>query len=265
MSGLSADVEAALRRAEALDGEGRAAAREVARALLALHGEGLRRLLAAVEQGVPPARDPLLAGLFELHGLSGGGGLIPAGRLTARRPGDDRHERCGLCGEGLAGHHDHLADGDRGALLCACPACAVLFSAGGGRYRRVVPHARALAGPPIADADWQALGVPVALAFFRTRAAGGAAAVFPGPAGATEAPVPADAWRRLCERHPELAALAPEVEALLVDRRGTPPRQLRVSIDHAYRLVAVLRASWRGWSGGPGVDRALAAFFEGLR
>jgi hypothetical protein len=76
--------------------------------------------------------------------------------------------------------------------------------------------------------------------------------------------VTAAAWSTLCNNHPELASLEPEVEALLVDRRGTPARQLRVSIDRAYRLAGILRTSWRGWSGGPGVERALTAFFEGL-
>jgi hypothetical protein len=266
VSELATEVEAALRRAEALGGEAAAAARELARALLAVHREGLRRLLALVEKGQPPASDPLLAALFDLHGLSGDDQLIPAHRLalSARQAPSAEHTRCGLCGERLTEDHPHLADGRTGKLLCGCLACAVLFDGDERRYRRIVPHARALVGPPIADAEWQALGVPVGLAFFRRRAAGEVLAVFPGPAGTSEAPVTAAAWSTLCNNHPELASLEPEVEALLVDRRGTPARQLRVSIDRAYRLAGILRTSWRGWSGGPGVERALTAFFEGL-
>jgi hypothetical protein len=273
VSELAANVEAAIRRAEALGGEAAAAAREVARSLLALHREGLRRLLALREKGPgngrspqPTAKDPLLAALFELHGLGPDEQLIPAHRLaaSARPPSAGDHLRCGLCGDHLPEDHPHLAESGTARLLCGCLACAILFDGGDGRYRRIVPHARALAGPPIDDAEWQALGVPVALAFFRRRPAGDVLATFPGPAGNSEAPVTTAAWTSLCARHPELAALEPDVEALLVDRRSTPPRQLRVSIDHGYRLAGILRSSWRGWSGGPGVDQALTAFFAGL-
>jgi hypothetical protein len=265
MSALWAEVEAAIRRAEALDGEARAVAQDVARTLLALHGEGLRRLLTAIEQGRPPATDPAVAGMLELHGLGPGGELIPPRRLAAGPGADGEHSRCELCGERVPAEHGHLADGHDGKLLCACLACGVLFDGSDARYRRVVPHARALAGPPIGDLEWQALEVPVSLAFFRVRAGGGVLAVFPGPAGTTQASVPAAAWSALCRNHPDLTSLVPELEALLVDRRVHPPRQLRVSIDHGYRLVGVLRSSWRGWSGGPQVDGALAAFFEGLQ
>jgi hypothetical protein len=58
--------------------------------------------------------------------------------------------------------------------------------------------------------------------------------------------------------------LAPDVEALLVHRLGEARACYRVSIDHGLSLVGLVRASWRGLSGGPEVQDALRSFFAGL-
>ena len=40
----------------------------------------------------------------------------------------DATERCELCGMGLGGEHQHLVQPAQHRLVCACDACAILFS-----------------------------------------------------------------------------------------------------------------------------------------
>jgi hypothetical protein len=178
-------------------------------------------------------------------------------------------ERCGLCAAPLASEHPHLMDVRAHALLCACRACALLFdrsAAGMGQYRRVPDRCRLLAGVAVSDAQWAALGVPVAMAFFSySSEAGGVVGYYPGPLGVTEAIVDADAWRAVERANPVLATIAPDVEALLVDRRGDSQRYWLVGIDVCYALVGLIRRHWKGLAGGPDVRERIAQFFETLR
>jgi hypothetical protein len=136
---------------------------------------------------------------------------------------------------------------------------------------------RSISSLAVGDAQWAALGVPVGLAFlYWSSAVGGPLAVYPGPAGATEAPVAPEAWDDLLAHAPDLRELEPDVEALLVRRprlgegRGGPAApgdgaaHLLVSIDLCYELVGLLRAHWRGFGGGDDAWRALDDFFAGL-
>ena len=76
-------------------------------------------------------------------------------------------ERCDLCGLEIGAEHDHLLDPAERRLACACGACAVLFSAQSGtKYKRVPRDVTALDGLAISDAQWEALRLPIDLAFF---------------------------------------------------------------------------------------------------
>jgi hypothetical protein len=58
--------------------------------------------------------------------------------------------------------------------------------------------------------------------------------------------------------------MAEDVEALLVNRaRGARDAWL-VPLSDCYRLVAVVRAHWKGISGGDDVTREIARFFASL-
>ena len=61
-----------------------------------------------------------------------------------------------------------------------------------------------------------------------------------------------------------LAELQPDVEALLVNRARGARRHLIVPIDDCYRLVAVIRTTWKGLSGGREVWEEIARFFDRL-
>jgi hypothetical protein len=193
-----------------------------------------------------------------------GGPLASLRRFV--RPRDSR-ERCDLCGTGLAADHSHLVEPATRRLACACDACAVLFtSQGAGKYRRIPRRAQFLPDFRLTDVAWQALGLPINLAFFlHSTAAGGVVALYPSPAGATEAPVSPEAWQMLAEDNPVLRELEPDVEALLVNRVGEARESYRAGIDVCYHLVGLLRTHWRGLSGGTEAWAEIGRFFADLK
>ena len=176
-------------------------------------------------------------------------------------------ERCDLCGAPLPAEHEHLAEPTARRLVCACRACALLF--GGqeaGRFRPVPRRLERLTGLRLGDERWAGLGVPVSLAFFyRSTASGGVVAVYPSPAGPLESPVEADDWNALVADHPALRDLAPDVEAVLVNRVNGADDVFRCSLDHCYHLIGLVRAHWTGMTGGPELWRAVEGYFARLR
>jgi hypothetical protein len=176
-------------------------------------------------------------------------------------------ERCELCSAPLADQHAHLLELASRQLVCACDACAILFDAqGAGKYRRTPRDIRALADFRLSDEMWQGLDLPINLAFFlHSTAAGRIVALYPSPAGATEAHPPPDGWQMLVEDNPILSALAPDVEALLVNRLSSPPVYYLVGIDKCYELVGLIRTHWRGLSGGKAVGQEIDRFFAALK
>jgi hypothetical protein len=130
----------------------------------------------------------------------------------------------------------------------------------------VYPRAQRLPDFQMSDVQWNGLGPPVNLAFFFRRAADGQVVVlYPSPGGATEAPVPLDAWQDLTEANPVLGELEPDVEALLVYRLGAAREYYRLSIDECFRLVGVVRTHWRGLSGDTEVWKELDRYFARLK
>jgi hypothetical protein len=176
-------------------------------------------------------------------------------------------ERCELCGNGLPPEHAHLLELPVRRIVCSCDACAILFSGtGASRYRRIPRTATALPGFRMSDAQWASLRVPINLAFFfRNGETNAVAALYPSPAGATEAALPLDAWPELVGQNPALAELEPDVEALLVNRLGESRDYFRAPIDECFKLVGLIRSRWRGLSGGAEVWDAVAQFFAALR
>jgi Family of unknown function (DUF5947) len=190
-----------------------------------------------------------------------GQGSAPGQGSAAR--GAATGERCDLCGLPVPDEHRHLHDDDRGELLCACRACSVLFerSAAGGRHYRLVPERRVRL---TAGASPEDLGVPVGLAFFVKARDGSVTARYPSPMGTTQYEVQAGAWTGMVRRHPELGSMQPDVEAFLVNTaRGADERWI-VPVDLCYRLVAVIKGTWKGLSGGSLVWQEIERFFAQL-
>jgi hypothetical protein len=189
--------------------------------------------------------------------------LIPVARLVDNGRGG--HERCDLCGAGLALQHTHLFDVQRRRLSCACAACGVLFDGDAKRLRPVRRKALCLQEFRITDAQWQALRVPVSLAFFsRSSVLDAVVVAYPGPGGAIESTVPPAAWQALVQDNAALAALEPDTEALLVHRQRETARYFLLSIDECYRLTGLVRSRWRGLTGGDGPEQVIEEFFRAL-
>ena len=192
-------------------------------------------------------------------------------RALAQRPPDAptvEPERCELCRAPIAPDHRHLLELASRELLCACRACSLLFDRGAaseGRYKLVPDRRLRLDGLELDDLTWEELRLPVDIAFFfHGSAAGRVLAFYPSPMGPTESLLSLDAWQALAAANPVLARMAPDVEALLVDRARGARRHWLVPIDECYALVGLIRTRWRGFTGGAEVWRELDRFFGDL-
>lgn len=186
----------------------------------------------------------------------------------ARRPAS--RERCDLCGAAVPDGHAHLLETAKRRLVCACQACAILFSDGGQRYRRVPDRILALDEFRLSDAQWDSLLVPINMAFFyRGGQDGKVTAVYPSPAGATESQLALETWQQIEAENPILQSMEPDVEALLVNRlgeqRGFPVNRYYLApIDQCFKLVGLVRTHWRGLSGGSELWGHLQHYFSQL-
>lgn len=176
-------------------------------------------------------------------------------------------ERCELCSAVLPAEHRHLWETAASRMLCSCDACSILFEGNAAaRYRPITQRAEYLPDFQLSDIAWEALAIPIDLAFFyRSTPAERIVAMYPSPAGATESLLSLEAWQSLEERNPLLAHLAPDVEALLVHRARGARDCYRVSIDECYRLTGLIRSNWRGLSGGTQTWEDIGRFFAGLK
>jgi Family of unknown function (DUF5947) len=178
-------------------------------------------------------------------------------------------ERCELCAEPLSEAHAHVANLDSRAILCTCRACYLLFTHEGaakGRYRAVPERYHYDPGFALTDAQWDAMQIPVRIAFlFVNSSLDRMAAFYPSPAGATESLLPPDTWAEILAANPAFAGIAPDVEALLVHRQPERCECYLVPIDACYQLVGLVRLHWKGFDGGQEAWREIDAFFAGLR
>ncbi|MGH3288831.1 MAG: DUF5947 family protein, partial [Streptosporangiaceae bacterium] len=198
---------------------------------------GLRRFVkrqADTRPGPPPGLPPSIQ-------------QVLAERAAARSDRDaaEGTERCEMCRDVLGQRHGHVVDLEKRSLACTCRACYLLFThegAAGGQYRAVPEHVYHDPGRPLTDADWNELQIPVGMAFFFFNSAlGRVVAGYPGPGGATECELDLAAWDRLVAAHPLLGTLAPDVEAIFVNRTELGNEVFLIPIDECYALVGELR------------------------
>jgi hypothetical protein len=177
-------------------------------------------------------------------------------------------EHCELCGALIPAEHRHVLDLETREVLCSCRPCSVLMhrpAAGGGHWRLIPERRLRLGDFRLEDLTWEQLQIPVDMAFFfHNSAAGRVMAFYPSPMGATESHLELTAWTELEAGNPVLGTLEADVEALLVNRARGARRQWLVPIDDCYRLVAVIRTRWRGFTGGKEVWQEIDRFFADL-
>jgi hypothetical protein len=205
-----------------------------------------------------------------------------------------------MCAAEIPADHGHVADLEHATLICACRACYLLFThsqAGRGRYRAVPDRYLSDPARPLTAADWDALEIPVGLAFFLGSSQGdgspGGRAVavtgfYPSPAGVTECRLDLEAWQRIAGSHPMFSAAAPDVEAILVYRADATASDLihrseptasdltyrgadaeiacfLVPVDACYELAGRMRLQWRGFDGGSEARASIAEFLQHVR
>ncbi|HEU0089806.1 MAG TPA: DUF5947 family protein [Pseudonocardiaceae bacterium] len=197
--------------------------------------------------------------------------FVPGAAPPAPAPDPDAKpvERCEMCAEPIGEWHGHVVDLEGRGLMCTCRGCSLLFTAkgaGGGRYRKVPERYRYAANVPLAEATWDSIGIPVAMAFFFTNSkVERTVAFYPSPAGATESLLSLEAWTDLLAAIPGLGDLEPDVEALLVHRQENGFEFFVVPIDACYQLVGLVRLHWKGFDGGEEAWTAINDFFARLR
>ncbi len=190
----------------------------------------------------------------------------------SRRSSAEPLERCELCSAGLAHEHPHLVELATRTILCACDPCALLFdNTPTGKYKRVSRCALRLADFEMDDAQWDALLIPINMAFFfRSSLENRVVALYPSPAGAVESLLSMSAWQEIEQSHAALLQLKPDIEAFLVNRVGhahglAQAEYYIAPIDDCYRLVGVIRMHWKGLSGGGEVWTEIGRFFSEMR
>ena len=191
-----------------------------------------------------------------------------ASRQSAPEPAG---ERCEMCSEPIADEHQHVVNVTARQLMCTCRACYLLFTDAQAELRyRAVPD-RYLAFPDFAldRRAWEALQIPVGVAFFFTNSAlGRTVAFYPGPAGATESELDLETWNTLHGKDSRIDLLADDVEALLVrlpELEDGPPQTYLVPIDACYEFVGRLRMLWRGFDGGQEARAFIDGFFARIQ
>jgi hypothetical protein len=118
----------------------------------------------------------------------------------------------------------------------------------------------------MADQQWDDLMIPVNMAFiYRSTGAKPVMAYYPSPAGATESLLDLEGWQALVSSNPILGELAPDVEALLINRVKNAREHYIVPIDACYQLVGLIRLNWRGLGGGSEVWEAITNFFQEIQ
>jgi hypothetical protein len=170
-----------------------------------------------------------------------------------------------MCAEPITEDHSHVVDLQTRSLMCTCRGCYLLFMDQQAqlRYRAIPERYLSFSGVRLTAAEWDALEIPVGLAFFFTNSdQNRTVAFYPGPAGATESELSLRGWEELIAVHPELGAAVPDVEAVLI--RQSPGECYLVPIDACYQLVGTLRKRWQGFDGGREAREEIDQFFASL-
>ncbi|MGI8659014.1 MAG: DUF5947 family protein [Candidatus Limnocylindria bacterium] len=178
-------------------------------------------------------------------------------------------EVCEMCAEPIGDEHSHVVNMETRTLSCVDRACYLLFThegAAAGKFKAVPDRRIHDPGFALTDIQWEALQIPVGIAFFfENSQMGHSVAFYPSPAGATESLLPLDTWSEVVAANPMLQTMEADVEALLVYRpKHGGMHAFLVPIDVCYELVGHIRRDWKGFDGGEKAWTAINAFFDRL-
>src|SRR5215212_2900569 len=156
-------------------------------------------------------------------GTSGSRGMTSAFDVLARiraakTAPQPAGERCEMCSEAIADEHQHVVNVEGRQLMCVCRGCYLLFTDIDAdlRYRAIPDRYLAFPGFALDRSHWEALQIPVGLAFFfKNSVLDRTVAFYPGPAGAAESELDLVAWNDIRHTDPRVDMLAHDTEAVL--------------------------------------------------
>jgi Family of unknown function (DUF5947) len=200
-----------------------------------------------------------------VSGLRGLAKPKPPTVSTGAASAPDPRERCDLCNTTVPPDHRHMLNLYERQIVCVCESCWALRS-GDADFRPTGNRTLWLEDFELPEELWAQFRIPIGLAFFmHSSVTDCVVAMYPSPAGATESELHFETWSRLVAMNPVLESLEQDAEALIVNRMSDPPAFAIAPIDRCYMLVGLIKASWEGISGGAGVEKAIAGYFDELR
>ena len=200
-----------------------------------------------------------------VSGLRGLATPKPPTVSTGAATAPDPRERCDLCNTTVPPDHRHMLNLYERQIVCVCESCWALRS-GDADFRPTGNRTLWLEDFELPEELWAQFRIPIGLAFFmHSSVTDCVVAMYPSPAGATESELHFETWSRLVAMNPVLESLEQDAEALIVNRMSDPPAFAIAPIDRCYMLVGLIKASWEGISGGAGVEKAIAGYFDELR
>ena len=186
-------------------------------------------------------------------------------KIATASPVEETVERCDFCGTVLPADHRHLVDLAAMKFMCTCEMCMILL-AESGKYKPLPQRSLQLKNFQMSDELWADFLIPVNMAFFVVSSMrGGAVAYYPAPTGATESKLKMEPWNELVKLNPVLTEITPDLEALLINRLDNVPEYFIVPIDSCYKLIGMIRLTWKGIFGGKEVNDIIRQFFDELK
>jgi Family of unknown function (DUF5947) len=174
-------------------------------------------------------------------------------------------EKCNFCGRILSPDHRHLVDLSAMKFMCTCEMCMITM-AENGVYQPLPRRFLQLLDFNMSDQLWSDFLIPVNMAFFVVSSIrNGTVAYYPAPTGATESKLKMEPWNQLVQLNPVLNDLNPDLEALLVNRLDSVGQYYIVPVDSCYKLIGMIRISWKGIFGGKEVNDIITQFFSELK
>lgn len=174
-------------------------------------------------------------------------------------------ERCIFCGRDLPGDHRHLVDISSMKFMCTCEVCMITMVEK-ENFKTLPTRYHQLEGFNLPDGLWSDFLIPVNMAFFvENTARNGTVAYYPAPTGATESKLKMEPWNELQQLNPVLNGLIPDLEALLINRLDDSGQYYIVPIDSCYKLIGMIRMTWKGIFGGSEVNNVIREFFNELK
>lgn len=190
--------------------------------------------------------------------------LISKLRKIAVPPPEEPKEYCNFCKAELSSDHRHLVDICAMRFMCTCDMCMIV-QAVKGNYKPLPQRYLQLNSFKMSEELWSDFLIPVNMAFFVLKSnQNGAVAFYPAPTGATESKLKMEPWNEMTALNPVLNELMPDLEALLMNRLDATDKYFIVPIDSCYKLIGMIRTSWKGIHGGSEVNDIINKFFVEL-